>query len=181
VAWSVGPVRPFSEGALRRRAAIRRGAAAREAAYEERWQAAAAEVRQSTEPVRRWGAGWPDWLTAVAVVVWGRHLFWGETGLWRYGTAAAFGVIGVTALPGTVAWRITADSRGLWFNGLRRPRHIAWGHIRVVRCKGAELKVDSHRASFDECTAFGPRWPWLERKLRLIHPYERTAAEITAM
>jgi hypothetical protein len=41
--------------------------------------------------------------------------------------------------------------------------------------------VDSHRASFDECTAFGPRWPWLERKLRLIHPYERTAAEITAM
>ncbi|MFI6487407.1 hypothetical protein [Streptomyces sp. NPDC050564] len=68
-----------------------------------------------------------------------------------------------------------------WFNGLRRTRHIAWDHIGVVRCKGAELKVDSHRASFDEWTAFGPSWPWLERKLRLIHPYERTAAEITAM
>ncbi|MEU9289674.1 PH domain-containing protein [Streptomyces sp. NPDC048275] len=91
------------------------------------------------------------------------------------------GLVGVLSLPGMAAWRVTADSSGLWVNGLRGSRHVDWDHIRVVRCKGSELKVDSHRASFDAWTVHGPRWPWLERKLNLVHPYEKTAAEITAM
>jgi hypothetical protein len=75
----------------------------------------------------------------------------------------------------------TADSEGLWFNGFRRAQHIAWDHIRVVECKGTELKVDSRRISFDEWSVVGLRWPRLERKFGYIHRYERTAAELTAM
>ncbi|WP_406332503.1 hypothetical protein [Streptomyces sp. NBC_00203] len=181
VEWSTGVVRPLSEAAVRRRTAKEKALAARDAAYEERSAAASAAVRESAEPVRRWRAGWPDWLSAAAIVVWGAHFFWGETGLWRYAIGVALGAFGVWMLPPWVAWRITADGAGLWFNGLRRTHHIAWDHIRIVQCKRNHLKIDSHRATFPEWSAFGPRWPWLERKLGLIHPYEKAAAQITAM
>ncbi|MGW3416349.1 hypothetical protein [Streptomyces sp. NPDC000888] len=182
--WSTGPVRPLSEGAVRRRGAAVRRAAAREAAYEERRGAMVAAVAVSEVTggaVRRWRAGWVDWLTCAVLVLWGTSIALGDSGSWRYLLAVVIGFIGALCLPGIAAWRITADSSGLWVSGLRRSRHIEWDHIRVVRCRGTELKLDSDRAGFDAWLVQGPRWPWLERKLRLVHPYERTAAEITAM
>ncbi|MGW1271743.1 hypothetical protein [Streptomyces sp. NPDC002491] len=35
--------------------------------------------------------------------------------------------------------------------------------------------------AFGEWRVASSRWPWLEDRLGLLHPYERTAAEITAM
>ncbi|MDX6364242.1 MAG: hypothetical protein QOC85_3252 [Streptomyces sp.] len=180
-AWSTGPVRPLSEGAARRRTTAQSRAAAREAADEERRAAAVAAVEAGAGPVRRWRAGWPDRLGVAFLVLWGCLLCWGQPGLWRYGPGAVLGLGGALLLPRKLAWRITADASGLWFNGLRRTQHIAWEHIRTVECRGTRLKLDSRRASFAEWTAHGPRWPWLERRLRSVHPYERVAAEITAL
>ncbi|MGW7048814.1 hypothetical protein ACWGDT_40395 [Streptomyces avermitilis] len=183
---STGPVRPLPEGAARRRIAAGKAKAGREArrqaVYEERRAAAVlAAVRDGGGPARRWSAGWLDRITVVAVVLWGCYALAGESGVWRYVIGAGLGLLGVCLLPGHLAWRITADAAGLWFRRLGRSRHIAWDHIRVVECKGTELRADSYRAGFEEWSVSGPRWPWLERKFGLIHPYERVAAEINAM
>ncbi|WP_405869764.1 hypothetical protein [Streptomyces sp. NBC_00005] len=183
---SVGPVRPLSDAHVRRGRRAERSRVARDAVYEERSRAAAETVARapygvSGKGVRRWRAGGADWVTAALAVLWAGHVFWGETGVWRYGAGGLLGIVGVLMLPNWLAWRVTADRDGLWFNGLRRARHIAWDDIRIVECKGQELKIDSRRASFDEWSVLGFRWPWLERKSGFDHPYERTAAEITAM
>ncbi|MBE8474236.1 hypothetical protein [Streptomyces justiciae] len=168
VEYSTGPVRPVSERAVRR--AVRKDK-----------REVVAHVLPEPGAVRRWRAGWPDWLSATAVVLWAGQWAWSETGVWRWVLGAALALCGGWLLTYCVGWRITADSAGLWFNGVRRTQHIAWDHIRVVRCKGNELKIDSRRATFAEWSAFTLRWRWLERKLGLVHPYERAAAEITAM
>jgi hypothetical protein len=179
---SSGPVRPLPEGTLRRRLAAHGRKAARQAAYAERARAAAEAVTgQPAGAVRRWHAGWLDRLVVLALVAWGTSQIWGETGVSRYGAGAVLGLLGAALLPHMAAWSVTADSEGLWLSGFRRTHHIAWDHIRVVRCKGTELKLDSKRAAFPVWTVDAPRWPWLERRLGLLHPYERTAAEITAI
>ncbi|MGW7268385.1 hypothetical protein [Streptomyces sp. NPDC054842] len=180
-AWSTGPVRPLSEGAARRRVAALRKAAAREEAQEEQRAAAVRTLDAGSVPVRRWGAGWWDRLGAAGLVLFGCFLLTGQDGVWRYVFGAAAGLLGVLSLPRKAAWRITADSSGLWLNDLRGTRHVAWDHLRVVECRNTLLRVDSHRASFPEWRVRGPRLPWLERRFGRIHPYERTAAEITAM
>ncbi|MFI8530570.1 hypothetical protein ACIGMX_09995 [Streptomyces aquilus] len=168
VECSTGPVRPVSEGAVRR-------------ALRKEKRAVVAPPVPKPGAVRRWRAGWPDWLSATAVVLWAGQWAWSETGVWRWVLGAALALCGAWLLTYCVGWRITADSAGLWFNGVRRTQHVAWDHIRIVRCKGNELKIDSRRATFAQWSAFTLRWRWLERKLGVVHPYERLAAEITAM
>ncbi|MEH0546476.1 hypothetical protein QA802_26365 [Streptomyces sp. B21-105] len=84
-------------------------------------------------------------------------------------------------LPRRLAWRVTADREGMWFNGLRGTRHILWDDVRMVKADGARLRIESRRTAFGEWRVSSPRWAWLEARLGVLHPYERTAAEITAM
>jgi hypothetical protein len=182
---SWGPVRPLTGPAMRRRAADERGKAAREARNEEACRAAAEAVaeragRAEAWDVRRWRAGWPDRFT-VALAVLYLPSFWGDSGWWRYVSGPLLALAAAFLLPRRLAWRITADREGLWFNGFRRPRLLAWDEIRNVRCEGIELKVVGKPASFEEWRVHSPRWPWLERRLGVVHPYQRTAAEIVAM
>ncbi|MCX4764591.1 hypothetical protein OG562_27225 [Streptomyces sp. NBC_01275] len=182
---SVGPVRPVTEWAVRRRVVAEKGRSVREAHYEKRRRAAAEAVAERARDegpveVRRWGAGWADWFAVALAVLWGFN-FWEDSGWWRYASGLGLTLIAALLLPRRLAWRITADSAGLWFNGFRRTGHIAWDDIRVVRCTGVELKIDSKRASFEEWSVHTPRWPWLEHRLGVLHPYERTAAELAAM
>ncbi|MFF3936264.1 hypothetical protein [Streptomyces phaeofaciens] len=180
----VGSVRPVTEWTLRRRDGRRRSGAVREARYEERRLAAVDRVRDEAAAgvvkIRRWRAGWPDWLAVLVALAYAAH-FWEDTGWWRYFFGFGLTLLAALLLPRRLAWRVTADSEGLWFNGFRQVRQLPWDQIRVVRTSGAELKVDGKRASFQEWTVHTPRWPWLERRLGVVHPYERTAAEITAM
>ncbi|WP_037683440.1 hypothetical protein [Streptomyces griseus] len=183
---STGPVRPLSDGFVRQWTAREKQTAVGEARQEELRLAAAAAVAAVPRdarpvPVRHWRAGWADRLFAALALLWCAVLVGGETGLWRYVPGVVGGVIAVFMLPNLLAWRVTADSTGLWISGLRRTRHVAWDHIRVVLAKGSSLKIDSHRASFDEWTVPSARWRWLERRAGLLHPHERTAAEIAAM
>lgn len=179
---SSGPVRPLTEGAVRSRLAREK----RAGAEEERRRAAVEDLtgrlrgKQGVE-VRRWRAGWPDWLAVAVGALWTCVLLLGESGLWRHILGGLLGLTVSLLVPRQLAWRVTADREGLWFNGLRRVRHIAWDDVRIVRCKGTELKIDSRRSSFGEWSVDTLRWRWLERKAGLVHPYDRIAAEITAM
>ncbi|MCE0447409.1 hypothetical protein LT493_33930 [Streptomyces tricolor] len=123
--------------------------------------------------VRHWRAGLLDRLCALLLLLWGSSLFWGEAGGWHYVLGIVAGFIEALWLPHWFAWRITADREGLWLNGLRGPRQLLWEDISVVACEGTELKLDSRRASFTGWSAHTPRWPWLERRFGLLHPYER--------
>ncbi|QTE00522.1 hypothetical protein [Streptomyces cyanogenus] len=181
---SSGPVRPLSEASVRRALAREK----RRAAYAELRRSAGESVVRSAEAagtapagVRQWRAGLLDRLCALLLVAWAGMLLWSETGGWRYALGAVAGVVGALRLPHWLAWRVTADREGLWFNGLRGPRHVPWGEIRTVECKGTELTVDSRRASFTAWSVHAPRWPWLERRFRLVHPHERVGGEITAL
>ncbi|WP_286252915.1 hypothetical protein [Streptomyces graminofaciens] len=182
---STGPVRLLSERAVRLRIRADKVRVRRAAAYEERHAAAEAVTTKtlgSAGSVRRWRAGPLDWLVCVAIVIWAAAMVLTEGGSWRYVPGAFLGLIGVFVLPGRAAWRITADKDGLWLSGLRGTRHIQWDHLMVVRCAGGTLRVASRRARFGgDWSAHAPRWPWLERRYGLIHPYEKVAAEITAM
>ncbi|MGV9931176.1 hypothetical protein ACWDY4_11410 [Streptomyces olivaceoviridis] len=188
---SSGPVRPLSEASVRRLTAEEKRRAARRAAYAElsrsAGEAVAAEAvageADGVAPagVRQWRAGLLHRLCALLLVLWGSGFFWGATGGWRGVLGALAGFAGALWLPHWLAWRITADSEGLWFNGLRGPRHLPWDEIRTVACTSTELKVDSRRASFTPWSAAAPRWPWLERRFGLVHPHERAASEITAL
>ncbi|MFH9089037.1 hypothetical protein [Streptomyces sp. NPDC017673] len=188
---SSGPVRPLSEASVRRQTAGEKRRAARRTTYAElsrsAGEAVAAEAvvgkADGAAPagVRQWRAGLLHRLCALLLVLWGSGFFWGATGQWRGVLGALAGFAGALWLPHWLAWRITADSEGLWFNGLRGPRHLPWDEIRAVTCTSTELKVDSRRASFTPWSAAAPRWPWLERRFGLVHPHERTASEITAL
>ncbi|MET9447920.1 hypothetical protein [Streptomyces cinerochromogenes] len=189
---SSGPVRPLSEATVRRLSAAEKRRAAREASHAELRRAAGETIARGREQgpetrgggpagIRQWRAGLLDRLRALLLVVWAGVVLWGDTGGWRYALGALAGFVGALWLPHWVAWRITADREGLWLGGLRGPRLLPWDEIRTVDCTGTELKLDSRRASFTGWTAHAPRWPWLERRFGLLHPYERTAAEITAL
>ncbi|MFF4273198.1 hypothetical protein [Streptomyces sp. NPDC001536] len=181
---SQGPVRPLSDRFGRSRIVGEKRAGTRKAAYQElgRLAAEAAATELGSGAVRRWSAGWMDRLTAVVVVLWFVPIALDESGwFWRYVLVGGLALGGALMLPDRLAWSVTADREGLWFNGFRRIHHIAWDDIRVVRCKGAELKIDSRRAGFPTWTMYGTRWAKLELRRGWTHPYERTAAEITAM
>ncbi|WP_338896397.1 hypothetical protein WBG99_12450 [Streptomyces sp. TG1A-60] len=181
---SIGPVRPLSDRAVRARTAAEKARARRSAAFADRREAAAVLTAGRLEPgaVRRWRAGWPDWAVCLVALLWAALMVLSEGGGWRYVPGAVVGLIGALLLPGMAAWRITADRDGLWFNGMLGGRHIPWEHLMTVKCEGGELKVDSRRTRFGGAwTAHAPRWARLERRLGLIHPYEKVAAEITAM
>ncbi|MDT0573887.1 hypothetical protein RM704_41680 [Streptomyces sp. DSM 3412] len=182
---SSGPVRPLSDRTARHRAAGQRARAKRHTVHEELRATAVTEsrARLGDEPVsvRRWRAGWPDWAAALFLIVAIAAVGLYPNGLKQYVLGAVVGVFGVLTLPQMLTWRITADRSGLWLSGWGRPRHVEWDDLTTVRCAGAVLTVDSRRASFPLWSVRAERWRWLERKLRLVHPYERTAAEITAM
>ncbi|MEE1759050.1 hypothetical protein [Streptomyces sp. SP18BB07] len=182
---SSGPVRPLSDRTVRHRAAAQRARAKRHTVQEELRATAVTEsrARLGDEPVsvRRWRAGWADWSAALFMIVTMAAVGLYPDGLWQYVLGGVLGVLGVLTLPQMLTWRITADRSGLWLSGWGRPQHVAWDDLTTVRCAGAVLTVDSRRASFPVWSVRAERWRWLERKLRLVHPYERTAAEITAM
>ncbi|MGW0840443.1 hypothetical protein ACWD26_09805 [Streptomyces sp. NPDC002787] len=180
---STGPVRPLSERAVRRRAATARARAARHTVHEELRATAVTEsrARLGKEAVRRWRAGWADWCAAFFLALGAVALGLYPDGSWLRIPGGVLGLFLVLGLPQMLTWRITADRSGLWLNDQRRTWHIEWDDLMTVRCTGPVLMVDSHQASFPTWTVRAERWRWLERKLRLVHPYERTAAEITAM
>ncbi|WP_216591028.1 hypothetical protein [Streptomyces brasiliscabiei] len=182
---SSGPVRPLSDRTVRHRAAEQRARARRHTVHEELRATAATEsrARLGDQPVavRRWRAGWADWSSALLMIVATAAVGLYPDGLKQYVLGGLIGIFGILTLPQLLAWRITADRSGLWLRGWRRSGHITWDDLMTVRCAGAVLTVDSRRASFPTWSVRSERWRWLERKLRLVHPYERTAAEITAM
>ncbi|QFQ99979.1 hypothetical protein F9278_31765 [Streptomyces phaeolivaceus] len=182
---STGPVRPLSDRAVRRRAVAQLAGARRHTVHEELRAAAVTESRarlgDEPVPVRRWRAGWADWASALFMIVSIAAIGLYPDGTTRYVLGGLLGVFGVLTLPTMLAWRITADRSGLWLRGWRRTGHIAWDDLMTVRCAGSVLTLDSHRASFSTWSVRSERWRWLERKLRLVHPYERAAAEITAL
>ncbi|MFD9431670.1 hypothetical protein [Streptomyces sp. NPDC060002] len=182
---SVGPVRPVTGIALRWRARAEKGKAVREARQDELRGTAAALVAERTGRevavgVRKWRAGWAD-RVAVGLVLLFLPLYWEDSGWWRYGYGLGATLLAALLLPRRIAWRVTADREGLWFNGLGGTRHLSWDHVRAVECEGVRLRIHSRQASFEEWRVASPRWPWLESRLGLVHPYQRTAAEITAM
>ncbi len=179
--WSAGPVRPLSPSAGVRRVA-------REKAREEQNRQLVRQARESVvdrvpAPVRRWRAGWLDWVAAALLVQWGVWLTWAgfteaELPSWKLVLAVALGLYGAARVPVKLAWRITADRSGLWVTGLRGPRHIPWDDIRSVRRRSFELKL---RWRGDDWSVAAPRWAWFERRRGLVHPYDALAAELSAM
>ncbi|MFF7389565.1 hypothetical protein ACFZAE_14135 [Streptomyces scabiei] len=182
---SSGPVRPLSDRTVRHRAARQRAGAKRHTVHEELRATAVTQSRarlgDEHVSVRRWRAGWADWSAALFMVVAIAAVGLYPDGLTRYVLGGFLGVFGVLTLPQMLTWRITADRSGLWLSGWSRPRHVAWDDLATVRCAGAVLTVDSRQESFELWSVRAERWRWLERRLRLVHPYERTAAEITAL
>lgn len=130
--------------------------------------------------VRRWRAGWADWFAVVLVVLF-LAFYWDDVGWWRDVSGLCLTLVAALMGPRRLLWRVTADRAGLWFNGLRGTRHLAWADIRAVECEGVRLRIRGRQASFEEWRVASPRWRGLERGLGVLHPYERTAAEITAM
>ncbi|KAA0935405.1 hypothetical protein [Streptomyces apricus] len=179
--WSAGPVRPLSPGAGLRRTAREKAREERDRRLER--QARRAVVGRAPAPVRRWRAGWPDWVAAALLVQWGVWLTWAgsaESGPspWRLGLVAAVGLYGAVRVAVKLAWRITADRSGLWVTGLRGPRHVPWDDIRSVRRRSFELKL---RWRDDDWSVAAPRWAWFERRRGLVHPYDALAAELSTM
>ncbi|WP_406007090.1 hypothetical protein OG440_13510 [Streptomyces sp. NBC_00637] len=186
VEMSVGPVRPVTGVAYRWRLRAEKSKAARETRQEALSGAAAAAVAERTGQdaagvgVRRWRAGWADWIAAGLVLAF-LALYWDGSSWWTYVSRSGAVLLAALLLPRRLAWRITADREGLWFNGLTGVRHLTWDDIRLVRCEGARLRIRGRQDSFEEWRVASPRWAWLESRLGVLHPYERTVAEITAM
>ncbi|WUR80523.1 hypothetical protein OG967_17600 [Streptomyces phaeochromogenes] len=179
--WSTGPVRPLSPSAGMRRAAKEKAREEQSRKLEE--QARELVVDRPPVPVRRWRAGWLDWLAAALLVLWGAWfvgLWLSESGapLWKLALLGVLGLYGVVRVPMKLAWRITADRSGLWVTGLRGPRHVPWDDFRSVRRQSFELKL---RWRGDNWSVAAPRWAWFERRQGLVHPYDALAAELTAM
>ncbi|MEV2197045.1 hypothetical protein AB0I02_39625 [Streptomyces phaeochromogenes] len=179
--WSTGPVRPLSPSAGMRRAAKEKAREEQSRQLEE--QTRELVVDRPPVPVRRWRAGWLDWLAAALLVLWGAWfvgLWLSESGapLWKLALLGVLGLYGVVRVPMKLAWRITADRSGLWVTGLRGPRHVPWDDFRSVRRQSFELKL---RWRGDNWSVAAPRWAWFERRQGLVHPYDALAAELTAM
>lgn len=179
--WSTGPVRPLSPSAGMRRAAKEKAREEQNRQLEE--QARELVVDRPPVPVRRWRAGWLDWLAAALLVLWGTWfvgMWFSESGapLWKLALLGVLGLYGVVRVPMKLAWRITADRSGLWVTGLRGPRHVPWDDFRSVRRQSFELKL---RWQGDNWSVAAPRWAWFERRQGLVHPYDALAAELTAM
>ncbi|SEE36763.1 hypothetical protein SAMN05216489_06357 [Streptomyces sp. 3213] len=180
--WSTGPVRPLSERGLRSRLAREERAAAR-AAHAEAEHAELVEAARTMTvvPVRRWRAGPVDRLSAFLVVQWGVWLclIGIDDGFWHRALLLAIGLMGALVVPVKLGWRLTADRTGIWLNRLRAPRHISWDDLRSVRRESFELQLRVRGG--DNWSVSAPRWPWLERKRGLTHPYDTLAAELSAM
>ncbi|MEU9956083.1 hypothetical protein [Streptomyces sp. NPDC050982] len=179
--WSTGPVRPLSPSAGMRRVAKEKAREEQNRQLEE--QARELVVDRPPVPVRRWRAGWLDWVAAALLVLWGAWfvaMWFSESGapLWKLALLGVLGLYGVVRVPLKLAWRITADRSGLWVTGLRGPRHVPWDDIRSVRRQSFELKL---RWRGDDWSVAAPRWAWFERRQGLVHPYDALAAELTAM
>ncbi|MEU9190010.1 hypothetical protein AB0D14_36835 [Streptomyces sp. NPDC048484] len=179
--WSAGPVRPLSPSAGVRRIAREKVREEQNRELEERAREAA--VGRVPARMRRWRAGWLDWVAAVLLVQWGLWLTWAgftefDLSLWRLALATALGLYGAVRVPVKLAWRITADRSGLWVAGLRGPRHVPWDDLRSVRRRSFELKL---RWREDGWSVAAPRWAWFERRRGLVHPYDAVAAELSAM
>jgi hypothetical protein len=179
--WSTGPVRPLSPSAGMRRVAKEKAREEQNRQLEE--QARELVVDRPPVPVRRWRAGWLDWLAAALLVLWGAWfvaMWFSESGapLWKLALLGVLGLYGVVRVPMKLAWRITADRSGLWVTGLRGPRHVPWDDFRSVRRQSFELKL---RWRGDNWSVAAPRWAWFERRQGLVHPYDALAAELTAM
>ncbi|MEV2231453.1 hypothetical protein AB0H69_23130 [Streptomyces phaeochromogenes] len=179
--WSTGPVRPLSPSAGMRRVAKEKAREEQNRRLEE--QARELVVDRAPVPVRRWRAGWLDWLAAALLVLWGAWfvaMWFSESGapLWKLALLGVLGLYGVVRVPMKLAWRITADRSGLWVTGLRGPRHVPWDDFRSVRRQSFELKL---RWRGDNWSVAAPRWAWFERRQGVVHPYDALAAELTAM
>ncbi|WP_328553788.1 hypothetical protein [Streptomyces sp. NBC_00358] len=181
---SSGPVRPLSEGGVRRRLERAKRAAARTAADDEEHLGLVEAARlTSPVPVRRWRAGAVDRLSGFLMVVWGVLLYWistdGDVGLWKDILVVLTGLYGAFRIPVKLCWRVTADRTGLWLNGLRGTTHIPWDDVRSVRRESLELKLRWHGDG--SWTVSAPRWARLQRRRGVTHPYDVLAAEVTAM
>ncbi|MFI6275745.1 hypothetical protein [Streptomyces sp. NPDC050988] len=179
--WSTGPVRPLSPSAGMRRVAKEKAREEQNRQLEE--QARELVFDRAPVPVRRWRAGWLDWVAAALLVLWGAWfvaMWFSESGapLWKLALLGVLGLYGVVRVPMKLAWRITADRSGLWVTGLRGPRHVPWDDFRSVRRQSFELKL---RWRGDNWSVAAPRWAWFERRQGLVHPYDALAAELTAM
>ncbi|TPQ20546.1 hypothetical protein [Streptomyces sporangiiformans] len=179
--WSTGPVRPLSPSAGRRRIEREKAREAQSRHLEEQARELAEELAPAG--VRRWRAGWLDWVSAVLLVAWGGWLCWvwftdSGTPLWQLALVVVLGLYGAVRVPVKLAWRITADRTGLWVTGLRGPRHVPWEDLRSARCRSFELKL---RWRDDDWAIAAPRWTRLQHSRGLIHPYDALAAELTAM
>ncbi|MBK3580196.1 hypothetical protein JHN63_41700 [Streptomyces sp. MBT65] len=181
--WSTGPVRPLAAGAARRRTAREARAAVRAARNKARDEELAATVRAgiTVVPVRRWRAGPVDWLGGFLTVLWGCSVFavMDDPGYWMGTLVLLCGLMGATLVPRKLRWRITADRTGLWLNQLRGPRHVPWDDLRSARREAFELQLRVRDGDHWDLSA--PRWPWLQRRRGLIHPYDAIAAELSAM
>ena len=180
--WSAGPVRPLSPDAGRRRAAKHREQAADGLQLELRGRELAGQ-QAATGKVRRWRAGWLDWLATAFLVQWGLWLVWGwfdEPGMsmWKLALIPLLGLYGAVRVPMKLAWRVTADRSGVWVTGLRGPRHVPWDDLRFVRRRSLELKIDWQDGDW---AVSAPRWAWLQHRRGFTHPYDALAAELTAM
>ncbi|MEH0418938.1 hypothetical protein [Streptomyces sp. B21-083] len=180
--WSAGPVRPLSPYASRRRVARHRVQAADSLQLELQGRELV-EQQATVGQVRRWRAGWLDWLGTVLVVLWClwpvRNWFDDpDLATWKLVALPLLGLFGAAAVPMKLAWRVTADRSGIWINGLRGPLHVPWDDLRFVRRRSLELKIDWQNGNW---AVSAPRWGRLQRRRGLTHPYDALAAELTAM
>ncbi|GAA3868967.1 hypothetical protein GCM10023084_22670 [Streptomyces lacrimifluminis] len=180
--WSAGPVRPLSPDAGRRRVARHREHVADSFQLELQGRELAGQ-QAMPGTVRRWRAGWLDWLGTAFVVLWGLWLaldwiYEPDHSTWKLVFLLLLGLFGAANVSMKLAWRVTADRSGIWINGLRGPRHVPWDGLRFVRRRSLELKIDWQDGAW---SVFAPRWGRLQRRRGLTHPYDALAAELTAM
>ncbi|WP_420310884.1 hypothetical protein ACOB87_17005 [Streptomyces sp. YS-B37] len=177
--WSTGPVRPLPEGTAGRRRAREERAAVRKARDEE--LAVAVRAETAVVPVRQWRAGAVDRLAAFLTALWcaGYFLLAIDDSLWFRALLFLTGLMCAVRVPVKLRWRVTADRTGIWLNRLRAPRHIPWDDLRAARRESFELQLRVRDG--DNWAVAAPRWPWLQRRRRLVHPYDALAAELSAM
>jgi hypothetical protein len=123
--WSTGPVRPLSPSAGMRRVAKEKAREEQNRQLEE--QARELVVDRPPVPVRRWRAGWLDWLAAALLVLWGAWfvaMWFSESGapLWKLSRSARSGTTWPRRTRTSTASRTTASTRS---SPTRAPSTIA--------------------------------------------------------